>query len=406
PSAVYRRLSRGVPLRLRQRLGYGPRRVGPKCGWIHAVSVGESIAAAPIVAGLRRHAPELPLVMTTVTETGARVVADRFRGDVVHRFFPLDFPGAARRAIEAINPAFVVCMETELWPNVLRTLARRAVPVMIANGRVSDRSYPRYRAVRRFLRPVLADVRVFAMQSETDARRIIALGAPVDRVFVTGNVKHEAAPPDEGAAEAWRQRLGLEAPAPVWIAGSTHRGEEELVLLAHDRARARVPGLTLIVAPRHPERAPEVLKLIHARGLDATLRSELPGGRRAGAVIVVDTVGELASIYALGDVVFVGGSLVAAGGHNVLEPALRGKPVLFGPHTLNFREPAELLIRGGGGRVVGDADELATALTRWLDDAALREAAGAAARAAAESRTGAVRETLDLIERFLLGSRA
>jgi 3-deoxy-D-manno-octulosonic-acid transferase len=406
PSALYRRVSRGVPLRLAQRLGYGPPRAGRPCGWIHAVSVGESIAAAPIVDGLRRLTPDLPLVMTTVTETGARVVGDRFRGAVEHRFFPLDFPGAARRAIEAINPAFVVCMETELWPNVLRVLARRGVPVMIANGRVSDRSYPRYHTVRRFLGPVLADVRVFAMQSEVDARRIVTLGAPVERVFVTGNVKHEASPDAMDTAEPWRERLGLEASRRLWIAGSTHRGEEEIILLAHERVRACFPDLALIVAPRHPERAPEVLKLIRGRGLNAVLRTELPRPGSTDSVIVLDTVGELASIYALGDVVFVGGSLVPAGGHNVLEPALRGKPVLFGPHTANFREAAGLLVAGDGGRVVRDADELVAELTRWLGDAALRAAVGTAAQAAAASRQGAVRETLDLIQRFLLKASA
>jgi 3-deoxy-D-manno-octulosonic-acid transferase len=406
PSALYRRVSRGVPLRLPQRLGYGPRRAGRPCGWIHAVSVGESIAAVPIVDGLRRLAPDVPLVMTTVTETGARVVGDRFGPTVEHRFFPLDFPGAARRAIDAINPAFVVCMETELWPNVLDALARRDVPVMIANGRVSDRSYPRYHAVRRFLRPVLADVRVFAMQSKVDTDRIVALGAPPERVFVTGNVKHEAPANGGDLADAWRERLGLDTAGPVWIAGSTHRGEEEIVLAAHERARAAFPDLRLILAPRHPERVPEVVELIRARGLRPVRRTELPGAPAAHAVVVIDTVGELAAIYAVGDVVLVGGSLVPMGGHNVLEPALRGKPVLFGPHTANFRESAELLIAGGGGRIVRDADELASALTRWLADADLRAATGVAARAAAASRQGAVRETLDLIERFLLKATA
>jgi len=403
PSALYRRVSRGVPLRLPQRLGYGPRRAGRRCGWIHAVSVGESIAAVPIVDGLRQLAPDVPLVMTTVTETGARVVGDRFGRSVEHRFFPLDLPGAARRAIEAINPAFVICMETELWPNVLHALARRDVPVMIANGRVSDRSYPRYHAVRRFLRPVLADVRVFAMQSRVDADRIVALGAAPERVFVTGNVKHEAAADGGGElADAWRARLGLDATRPIWIAGSTHRGEEAIVLAAHERACASSPGLRLILAPRHPERVAEVVELIRAHGLPAVRRTELPAAKTADSVVVVDTVGELAAIYAVADVVFVGGTLVAVGGHNMLEPALRGKPVLFGPHTTNFRESAELLVAGEGARIVHDADELTTALTRWLDDADLRATTGAAARAAAASRHGAVRETLDLIERFLL----
>ena len=344
PSALYRRVSRGVPLRVAQRLGYGPPRPGRPCGWIHAVSMGESIAAAPIVDGLRRLVPDLPLVMTTVTETGARVVTERFAGAVDHRFFPLDLPGAARRAVESINPAFVVCMETELWPNILRTLARRGIPVMIANGRVSDRSYPRYRAVRRLLRSVLADVRVFAMQSDEDARRILALGASPERVFVTGNIKHEALPDAADAAERWQRLLGLGPSTPRWIAGSTHRGEEEIVLDAHGRLRAGLPNARLLIAPRHPERASEVVELVRRRGLGVVRRSELPRDRRADTVIVVDTVGELASMYSVSDVVFVGGSLVPGGGHNLLEPALRRKPVLFGPHTANFRESAALLL--------------------------------------------------------------
>jgi 3-deoxy-D-manno-octulosonic-acid transferase len=402
PSALYRRVRRGVPLRLVQRLGYLPPRSGRPCGWIHAVSVGESITAAPIIAGLRRLEPGLPLVMTTVTETGARVVAERFAGDVDHRFFPLDLPGAVRRATDAINPRFVVCMETELWPNVLRLLARRGVPVMIANGRVSDRSFPRYRAVRRLLGPVLGDIRVFAMQSEEDARRIIDLGAPRSRVFVTGNLKHEARTDETETAETWRQRLGLDAGGATWIAGSTHRGEEEMVLDAHRALLARVPRARLLLAPRHPERVPEVVELAHRRGFEIVRRSELPRPHAPGAVVVLDTVGELASIYGVGDVAFVGGSLVSTGGHNVLEPALRGKPVLFGPHTENFRESAALLLASGGGLIVRDVAELTTTLVRLLTDRDGSAALGAAAREAAAARDGAVRETLSLLQQFLL----
>ena len=406
PSALYRRVARGIPIRLGQRLGYLPPRSGGPCGWIHAVSVGESITAAPIIEGLRRLEPSLPLVMTTVTETGARIVAERFAGAVDHRFFPLDFPGPVRRAIDAINPRFVVCMETELWPNVLRMLARRGVPVMIANGRVSDRSYPRYRAVRRLLRPVLDDVRVFAMQSDEDAQRIVALGAPPARVFVTGNLKHEAAPDETETTEGWRLTLGLDAGTAVWVAGSTHRGEEEILLDAHRRLLDRLPDARLILAPRHPERVPEVAEMARRRGFEVVRRSQLPRAHPAGALIVVDTVGELASMYSVGVVAFVGGSLVPAGGHNVLEPALRGKPVLFGPHTENFRESSGLLRAGGGGLVVRDGAGLVTTLTRLMTDRDLCAALGAASRQAAASREGAARETLELIRRFLLPSVA
>ena len=407
PVAVSRRLTRGVPINLRARLGYG---AGPahrgRAGWVHAVSVGEALAARPLVEGLRERHPGLPLVVSTVTETGARVVRERYDGIAEHRYFPLDFPGAVRRTVRAIDPAFLVCMETELWPNLLRALRLRGVPVMVANGRLSDRSFRRYRRVRRFMRPMLAGVTVFAMQSDEDARRIIAIGAPPARVVVTGNVKHDALPDTTGAAELWRSLLGLDRGQPTWVAGSTHRGEEEAVLEAHALAASDVRDLALVIAPRHPERVPEVVALIQARGLSAVKRSELPAARRRGAVVVLDTVGELARLYAVADVVFVGGSLVTAGGHNMLEAALQRKPALFGPYTSNFREAAALLTSCGAGRVVKDAVELTQGLRMLLLDPALRATLGDAGYEAAASRHGAVRETLDLLDRFVYPSVA
>jgi 3-deoxy-D-manno-octulosonic-acid transferase len=403
PAALMRRIVRGVPLHLRERLGLtGHQRPAAPCGWIHAVSVGEAIAAAPLVEGLRRAWPELPLVMSTVTETGARVVRERFGGLARHRYFPLDFPGVVRRAIASIEPAFFVCMETELWPNLLRALAARGVPTMIANGRLSDRSFRRYRLVRGAMKRVLGDVTVFAMQSDEDARRVIALGALPERVVVAGNLKHEPPPDPAGAADLWRRLLGLAAGQPGWIAGSTHRGEDEAVLDAHRRALAARPDLVLVLAPRHPERVGEVMTLVARQGFKGVRRSELPGGRGADTpLIVLDTVGELAQLYSIADVVFVGGSLIALGGHNMLEPALRAKPVLFGPHTSNFREAASILLESGGGAVVRDAVQLAAELQGLLDDPALRARRGAAAREAAASRHGAARTNLDLVARYL-----
>ncbi len=402
PTALWRRLARGVPLHLRARLGYDttPNGNGP-VAWVHAVSVGEAIAAAPLVEGLRRAYPDLPVVVTTVTDTGARVVRDRFAEAAAHRFFPVDLPGAARRVIGAINPAFLVCMETELWPNTLRVLAQRGVPVMVANGRLSDRSFRRYALVRPLLRTLLDDIRVFAMQSQEDARRIIALGAAAERVFVTGNVKNEPAPDPAGSVELWSRLLGLRPGQRVWIAGSTHRGEEEAVLTAHATARQSCPDLVLVIAPRHPERVPEVLALVTGRGWPVVRRSELPRQRPGDAVIVVDTVGELAPLYAVADVVFLGGSLVPLGGHNMLEPALRRKPVLFGPHTTNFRDAAALLTGAGGGIVVTDAEALTAQLTRLLQDDELRLRLGTQAYEAVASRQGAVQATLDLVAQFL-----
>jgi 3-deoxy-D-manno-octulosonic-acid transferase len=407
PVAVTRRIVRGVPVNVRARLGYGAarRRVGAeRAGWIHAVSVGEAIAAGPIIEELRRLHPALPLVMTTVTETGARVVRERYAGLVVHRYFPLDLPGAVRRVIAAIDPLFFVCMETELWPNVLAALRARGVPVLIANGRLSDRSFRRYRRVRAFMRRMLHDVTAFGMQTREDARRIIALGADAERVFVTGNVKSDARPDAAGVSELWQRLLGLAPEETVWIAGSTHRGEDEAVLDAHARARRAVTPtrLVLVIAPRHPERVPEILALVSARGWRVVRRSELPCRRTPDTVVVLDTLGELAQLYGVASVVFVGGSLVPVGGHNMLEAALRRKPVLCGPHTENFREAAALLLDAGAAAIVQDADDLAVALQRLLADPALRAKMGDAGFDAVASRHGAVGETLALVSRFLV----
>jgi 3-deoxy-D-manno-octulosonic-acid transferase len=409
PVAVWRRLTRRVPINARARLGHGASiGEGRPTAWLHAVSVGEAIAAAPLVEGLRRLHPELPMVMTTVTNTGAQIVRERFARLVTHRFFPLDLPWAVRRFAAAIDPAFLICMETELWPNTLRALAARGVPVMIANGRISDRSYRRYRLVGRFLASVLADVRVFAMQSDEDARRIIALGAHPERVVVTGNMKADAAAADPaGAVDLWRRLLALSPGQRVWIAGSTHAGEEELVLEAHRAALAESPELVLVIAPRHPERRGEVLALLARKGWASICRSELPVAvtstevSAVPPVIVLDTVGELAALYAIADVVFVGGSLVPVGGHNLLEAAQRRKPVLVGPHVGNFRESTSLLESVGAAIVVRDAAELSRELRRLLADPDLRAKLGDAGYEAMVSRQGAVRETLELVDRYL-----
>jgi 3-deoxy-D-manno-octulosonic-acid transferase len=403
PAFLARRRRVGYGRDLAQRLG----RVGdglppePRC-WIHAVSVGESAAAVPLVEGIRRRWPELGIVVTTITPTGARIVAERLAGTAAHRYFPIDLPGPVRRALDAARPRFFIAIETELWPNFLRALARRRIPAMIANGRISDRSFRRYRWVRGLMRRVLADVSVFAMQTDEDARRIIALGASPSRVVVTGNLKSDLVPEATGDdPSAWRERLRLGADARLWIAGSTHRGEEAVVLDAFLRARTRCPDLALLLAPRHPERAGEVEMLIRERGLAAARRSRLAADGTPGAVVILDTVGELAALYALAEVVFVGGSLVPVGGHNVLEPAMRGKPVLVGPHMSNFREGTELLQRSGGGLVVKDGPELERELTRLLEDRDLARRMGEAARHAFAGRQGAVSATLDLVGRHL-----
>ena len=404
PVLAFKRLRPdGYGRSLGQRLGrFGeglPRE--PRC-WIHAVSVGEAATAVPLVEAITRRWPQLGIVMTTVTPTGARIVADRLAGRAVHRYFPIDLPGPVRRALDAVNPRFFLCMETELWPNLLRALAARGVPSMIANGRISDRSFRRYRLVRFFTAHMLAHVRVLAMQSEEDARRIIALGALPERVVVTGNIKSDLIPPEGGGDALWQRLLGLDDGEPVWVAGSTHRGEEAIVLDVYLHLRARVPTLTLVLAPRHPERVAEVERLVRERRLQPVRRSELPKSQARGAVIIVDTVGELAQIYRVASVVFVGGSLAPTGGHNMLEPALLRKPVLFGPHTTNFRESAELLVEAEGALVARDGAELEAHMGALLMDAERRRLMGEAAFKAVAGRRGAIKHTLELVERYLM----
>lgn len=404
PVFLLRRLGRrGYGHAFKQRLGWLEPGLPPepRC-WIHAVSVGEATAAVPLVEGIRRRWPELSIVVSTVTPTGAQIVGDRLAGVATHRYFPLDLPGSVRRALGAARPRFFIGMETELWPNFLRALSRVGIPSMVANGRISDRSYRRYRLVRPAMARMLRDVTVFAMQSDEDARRIIGLGAPPERVIVTGNLKIDLQPPDSRADAIWERLLGLGAGERLWVAGSTHRGEEAMVLDALQRLKPRFADLALLLAPRHPERVEEVERLVRERGLQPVRRTSLPRERAAGAVIILDTVGELAECYRLADVVFVGGSLVPTGGHNMLEPALRRKPVLFGPYTSNFRESAELLQAAGGAVVVKDAEGLESETGRLLASAELRMLMGEAGFAAVVSRQGAVNETLDLIERFLL----
>ena len=404
PVLAFKRLrrdgyGRGLGQRL-GRLGEGlPRE--PRC-WIHAVSVGEAATAVPLVEAITRRWPQLGIVMTTVTPTGARIVADRLAGRAVHRYFPIDLPGPVRRVLDAVNPRFFLCMETELWPNLLRALAARGVPSMIANGRISDRSFRRYRLVRFFTARMLAHVRVLAMQSEEDARRIIALGARPERVVVTGNIKSDLIPPEGGGDALWQRLLGLDDGEPVWVAGSTHRGEEAIVLDVYLHLRARMPTLTLVLAPRHPERVAEVERLVRERRLQPVRRSELPKSQARGAVIIVDTVGELAQIYRVASVVFVGGSLAPTGGHNMLEPALLRKPVLFGPHTTNFRESAELLLEAEGALVARDGAELEAHMGALLMDAERRRLMGEAAFKAVAGRRGAIKHTLELVERYLM----
>jgi len=386
---------------LRERLGFVPAwtAAAPPL-WVHAVSVGEVLAAIPLVRQVESRWPGLPILMSTVTDTGRGVGLQRLPGKPFV-FFPLDFGWAVRRALDRIRPRAVLLTETELWPIFIRACGQRGVPVVVVNGRISPRSYPRYRRVRFWFGRVLQGVRIFCMQTPEDAARVCDLGAPAERVHVVGNLKFDLAG-DEDPAEGARVRamLGLAPDRPVLVAGSTHKGEEPPVLEAYRRARATIPDLALIVAPRHPERLDEVSSLLREAGLPWVRRSQAPAPDGT-AVILVDTMGELARLYAAGTVVYVGGSLVPIGGHNVLEPAAHGRPVLFGPHMGNFAEMARLFLEQGAGLEVHDAASLAAEAVRLLGDPAEATRMGQAGRLIVGTHRGAAQRTVALLEAVL-----
>jgi 3-deoxy-D-manno-octulosonic-acid transferase len=358
------------------------------------------MAATPLARELLAGRPDLPLLVSTVTDTG-RAVAEQRLPAKQFVFFPLDFGWAVRAVLDRLGPRAVLLTETEIWPNFIRACGSRGIPVVLVNGRISPRSFPRYRRVRGLFARVLQGIRLFCMQTPGDAGRILELGAPKERVHVVGNLKFDlavAGDPEDGPAV--RQMLGLPPARPILVAGSTHRGEEVLVLEAFQAVRRASPDLTLLLAPRHPERLAEVEGVLERFGLPWNRRSRLPA-ETAAAVILVDSMGELARLYAAGTVVFVGGSLVPIGGHNVLEPAAYAQPVLFGPHMGNFADMGRLFLEQRAALQVRDAGELAGEILRLLLDPALAKRMGEAGRAIVDTHRGAGRRTVDLLETLL-----
>lgn len=382
---------------LSERFGLGRRSPMPTL-WLHAVSLGEMSAAAPLVRALRARYPDEPLVVTTATPTGRARATSLFGAAVDVRFLPYDTPGAVSRFLDRIQPRLAVIMETELWPNLFAACERRGVPVVLASARLSEKSVRRYRHLRGLTRGVFSAVSLIAAQSREDAARFMAIGAPAARTRVAGNIKFDLELP-AGAAQAGRElRQFYGAARPTWIAGSTHAGEEEQVLAAH----AELPDdVLLLLVPRHPDRFADVARLLASRGLKFTRRSAGAAPDGATRVVLVDSVGELAALYAAADAAFVGGSLVPIGGHNLLEPAALGVPVLTGPSQANSREIARLLLEQGAALEVKDARELAAALRRLLADPAERQRMGAIGRRIVEANRGSVQRLLDLIESLL-----
>jgi 3-deoxy-D-manno-octulosonic-acid transferase len=393
---------------LGQRLGYLPVSFnldGDESIWVHAVSVGEVLAARPLISELRRRYPKLRLFLSTTTLTGQQL-ARRNVSDVDAAFyFPFDWTFTARRTLNLVRPRLFVMMETEIWPNLLRECRRRGIRTVLVNGRVSYRSFPRYQLIRPFFRRVLADVDRFCVQGDETARRLEDLGANPARIVVTGSVKFDAldALPTPGRGPERVLRFFRMSPGrPVLVAGSTLKGEEEAIIHAFNGLRRHGTNALLILAPRQPQRFAEVERLCRQEGLLTVRRSELPidAEPRADAV-VLDTIGELAQLYQVATVVFVGGSLVPAGGHNILEPAVCGRPIVFGAHMENFAEIAAAFLANGAAVQVRSERELDETVVSLMDDPVRRARLGAAARALVDAHRGAKDKTLAVITSLL-----
>jgi 3-deoxy-D-manno-octulosonic-acid transferase len=392
---------RGYWTGLSERFGFGPRRVGSPAIWVHAVSLGEVTAAATLIRALRVRYPQMPVVLTTATPTGRARACALFGVTVDVRFLPYDTPGSMRRFIDRVGPCLAIIMETELWPNLFNECRRRGIPTILASARISPKSVARYRRFGGLFRDVFADNTLVAAQSTEDAERFIAIGADPARTRVVGNVKF-----DVGVDAAIVER-GLELRSrywdarPVWIAGSTHAGEEELVLTAHAGLQADVAGALLLLVPRHPQRFQSVADLVSRRGFRFERRSSGNAVRPDSQVLLVDTVGELAALYASVDVAFVGGSLVPVGGHNLLEPAALGVPIITGPYQSSGKEIAQLLLQQGAALQVADAPQLTDVLRQLFADPARRQRVGASGRQVVAVNRGSVARLLELIAPLL-----
>jgi 3-deoxy-D-manno-octulosonic-acid transferase len=386
---------------LGERFGLGTRTGSTGTLWLHAVSLGEMSAAAPLVRALRARYPESALVLTTATPTGRARARSLFGDEVDVRFLPYDMPGAVTRFLERIRPRLALIMETEIWPNLYVECERRGVPLVLASARLSAKSVVRYQRFGGLFRGIFSASSLIAAQTGVDAERFVAIGAQSARTRVVGNIKFDLEL-GAGVLDRGRElRSTMGGTRPTWIAGSTHAGEEEQVLAAHAELRRAEPNALLLLVPRHPGRFEAVADLLNAQDMRFVRRSggEIPDA--ATAVVLGDTVGELAALYASADVAFVGGSLVPIGGHNLLEPAALGVPVLTGPSHSNSKDIAQLLLAQGAALQVADARELAAALSRLLRDPAQRQRMGDIGRQVIESNRGSVARLLELIETLL-----
>lgn len=375
--------------------------------WVHAVSLGEVVAVAPLVKELHQRHTDYRFIVSTVTETGREAVEQHLATIAEHRYAPLDFPWVVESFVHRWQPRLYVFVETEFWPNLLRTLRRRGVSTVLVNGRLSTRSYTRQQwgPIRSFYRAMLRMVSLFLMQSDRDVERVIALGAEPRFVQRTGNIKFDQPVSEPSGSRISRSDLGVGEHEQLLVAGSTHPGEEETIVAAYRLIVAACPSAVLLLAPRHIERVEQVEGMLRAHGFAVQRRSAVrKNGSRPGAgprVVILDTRGELASVYREAAVAFVGGTLVPIGGHNLLEPAVWAKPVLFGPYTDKCAESADLLSQGGGGIRVSDMEMLAQQVIRILNNPEYCTRIGELAQHVIRQNQGATQRTLDAIEAVL-----
>jgi len=379
---------------LGERYGFYPGAVPSKLIWVHAVSVGETRAAQPLIEGLMARWPDHRILLTGMTPTGRAAGREVYGERVIQAYLPYDYPGSVARFFKHFSPTFGVLMETEIWPNLLQATRQAGVPVVLANARLSARSARGYGRFRRLVGPAFAALSGVAAQTRGDADRLLALG--VKEIEVAGNLKFDVRPPADKIAlgQQWRQAIGSR---PVWLAASTREGEEALILEAW--RRAALPDALLVLVPRHPQRFDEVAALLRQQGLPSVRRSEsLPDGNTA--VWLGDSMGEMAAYYSLADLAFIGGSLLPLGGQNLIEAAACGCPVLVGPHTFNFLQATEDAIAAGAAQRVGDADALGELVAALLRDAGRLDAMRRASAEFARAHQGAAERMLGLIARW------
>jgi 3-deoxy-D-manno-octulosonic-acid transferase len=369
--------------------------------WIHAVSLGEAVAATPFINKLLQRYPQIPVVVTTMTPTGSGQIQKNFGDRIYHLYIPYDYPGAVKRFLNQFKPRLAIIMETELWPNILHYLAKRKTPIILANARLTEKSVRGYKKLGSFARQMLNNINLIAAQSQLDANRFIELGADPQKMKLAGNMKFDNEISSEVLIKAAQLRQALGKERPIWIAASTHAGEEEQVLAAFKTIKQKIANALLILVPRHPERFSEVKKLIESYNFRIICRSQQTECAPEIDVVLGDTLGELLVLYGAADVAFVGGSLVSVGGHNLLEPAMLGLPIITGPKLCSIKEISEMLINASALLIANNQEELALGVTKLLLNPLLRNKIKVAELKLIEKHKGAISLILQWIEQNL-----